>query len=550
MSTPGLRPMEPERGMSLAAVVEILRRRRLLALLPFLFVLTAAASVAFFLPGLWTARAVVLVDGQQVPETFVKPTVTGDLETQLITLGQEILSKPRLARIIEELNLYPGLRAASSMDEAVDRMRRDIRLDVQGERDRRPRPGEARMVAFTIAYTATDAGTAMAVTNRLADLYVEENVKFRERRSAGASEFLDTQLVDVRRRLQDQEQRIAQFKEQHLGELPEQREANLRTLERLQQQLQLAHENSRRAHERQQLVTASLGEIDQTTAAAGPNVTPVESLSARLALLRQELVQLQSRYSDKYPDVVHAKEQIRGLEARLAEEKKAAAAAPPKRESGRRPPPQNAYVASLMSQLDQANVEVKATKDEIAALNRQIAEYQRRIENTPRREQQLALITRDYETTREMFRSLLAKRGEAEIAADLEQRQKGAHFRIIEPASLPDRPTGPNRLRLLLIGLVLALGASGLAVVFAERVDTSYRSVDEVRAAVPVPVVSAIPKIATDQDRARLLRQRRLATAAVAAGLLIVVGSSFAIAHRNEALVGLLMPAETATARR
>jgi hypothetical protein len=212
--------------------------------------------------------------------------------------------------------------------------------------------------------------------------------------------------------------------------------------------------------------------------------------------------------------------------------------------------PQNPYIVSLLQQLDQANVEAKTTGEEIAALNRQIGSYQRRIENTPRREQELALITRDYETTRELFRSLLGKRGEAGIAADLEQRQKGERFRIIEPASLPERPAGPNRLRLLLIGLVLAAGASALAVVFAEQVDTSYRSVDEVRASLPVPVLSAIPTIATERDRARLVRQRRLATAAVAVGLLLVVGSSFAVAHKNDALVGRLTPVDTLAGKR
>jgi polysaccharide chain length determinant protein (PEP-CTERM system associated) len=560
MTTPGHGTTDTNRGLGLASILETVRRRRMLALLPFLFVLTAAASVAFFLPGLWTARAVVLVDRQQIPESFVKPTVTGDLETQLITLSQEILSRPRLARIVEEMNLYPAMRRSSSMDDVVERMRKDIRIDVQGDADRRQRPrDDARMVAFSVSYSTTDPRTAMAVTNRLADLYVQENLRFRERQAVGTSEFLETQLGEVRGRLQEQERRIAAFKEQHMGELPEQREANLRTLERLQQQLQLAYENNRRANERRQLITRSLAEIDQTTGLAaagttGPNVTPAETTAARIALLKQELTQLETRYSDKYPDVIYTRQQIAALEQRLATEKKAeaATAARAPKSGGRelRQPPQNPYVASLMQQLDQANVESKATTDEIATLNRQIAAYQRRIENTPRREQELALITRDYETTRELFRSLLGKRGEAGIAADLEQRKKGENFRVIEPAALPERPAGPNRLRLLMIGLVLALGASGLAVVLAEQVDTSYRTVDEVRSSLPVPVLSTIPKIATERDRAHQLRQRRLATAAVAVGLLLVMGSSFAIAHRNEALVGMLTPAETSVPRR
>ncbi|MGH7314546.1 MAG: Wzz/FepE/Etk N-terminal domain-containing protein [Candidatus Rokuibacteriota bacterium] len=558
MATPSATHPEPRRGLALNALLEVVRRRRLLALLPALFVLTAAASFAFFLPGLWTARTVVLIDRQQIPEAFVKPTVTADFEGQLLTVSQEILSRPRLAKIIQELDLYPRLRASHSADDLVDRMRRDIHLDYQSEQERRARR-EERTVAFSVAYSATDPHTAMLVANKLADLYVEENDRYRERQAIGTSEFLETQLGEVRARLQAQEKRIAEYKERYMGELPEQREANFRTLERLQQQLLLAHEGNRRATERRQLITQALAEIDQTSGltrpASGPNVSPAESTAARLALLRQELVEMQTRYGERYPDVKHVKAQIQALEARVAEQQviaAAAAKAPPARQeiSHLRPAPENPYVVSLMQQLGQANVEAKTTSEEIAAFNRQIGEYQRRIENTPRREQELALTTRDYETTRDLFRSLLAKRGEADIAADLEQRQKGERFRILEPAALPERPVGPNRLRLLLIGLVLAVGASVLAVVLAEHVDTSYRRVEEVRASLPVPVLSAIPTIITDHDRARLARQRTLTTAAVTVALLAVVGSTFAVAHRNEALVAMLTPPDSMAVRR
>jgi polysaccharide chain length determinant protein (PEP-CTERM system associated) len=547
---------EAARGAGLAGILEIVRRRRVLALLPFLFVLAAAASLAVFLPGLWTSRALIFVDRQQIPESYVKSTVTGDLDSQLLTLSQEILSRERLTKIIDEHGLYPDLRGSRSMDELVDRMRRDIRIDVAGDRDRRR---DTRTVAFTVAYTATSPHTAANVANRLAGLYVEENVKFRERQAAGTTEFLETQLREVRTQLAAQERRIADYKERAMGELPEQKEANLRTLERLQAQLQLAHENGRRAHERRQLITQSLAEIDQSTGlstAGGPAITPADTAAARLNLLRQELAQMQTRYSDKYPDVISLKQQIRVLEERVAQEERQSPppatvqASAPRGGKELRAAPQNPYIVSLMQQLDQANVEAKATGDEIATLNRQLAVYQRRIENTPRREQDLALLTRDYDTTRELFKSLLAKRGEADIASELEQRQKGESFRIIEPAGLPDRPTGPNRLRLLLVGVLLAAGAAALAVVLAEQIDTSYRTVDEIRSSVPVPVLSTIPKITTERDRVRTARQRRLATAAVAAGLLAVVGSSFAIAHRNVSLVTMLMGTDAAAVKR
>ena len=539
---------ETRRTIGLAMIIEVVRRRFHLALLPFLFVMAAGLSLAMFLPSLWTAKSTILVDRQKIPESFVKSTITTDVEAQLLGLSQQIMSSGQLMKIIEAHNLYPELRQKRSADEVVERMRRNIRIEVQNDdRDRR----NPRTVGFSVLYTTTTPKTAMTIANELAALYVNEDVRYREKHSVSASEFLDTQLKEVRERLQNQERRVAEFKERNMGELPEQREANLRTLDRLQQQLQSAQETLRRANERRQLLTQTLAEVDQTGGAVAgpagsPNPSPAEAAAARLSVLKQELAQMQSRYNDKYPDVVALKDQIRALEAKMAAEPAAAAretqakatvAVAKKDGKELRAVPQNSYVQNLLQQLDQATIEARTSTDEVKGLRDQIALYQRRIENTPRREQEAAQITRDYESTRELFRSLLGKRGEAEMAADLEQRQQGEHFRIIDAAGLPDRPAGPNRFRLVLVALVLALGVSGIAVVIAEHTDTSYRSAEEVRMLEMVPVLSTIPKIVTERDRRRRLRQRRLGTAAVAVGLLAVIGSSFAFAHNNHAFV-------------
>ncbi len=560
MATPPSLHDESARGLGLATVLEVVRRRHVLALLPCLFVLAAAASMAMFLPSLWTAKATVLITRQEIPEALVRSTVSTDPEARLLTLTHETLDAPRLTKIIQDNDLYPAMRRSRSTADVVERMRKDIRVDVQDERERRGR--EWRSLVFTMGYTATDPAVAARVTNTLASLFTEENRRRREEQAVGATQFFDTQLSELRTRLAAQEQRITAYKEQHLGELPEQREVNVRTLERLQQQLQLAHENNRRASERRQMITQSLNDLDLASAmtggtpGSGLTVAPGETAAARLSILRNELGALQTTYSDKYPDVIQMKEQIRILEGRVAEEDKkitAAAAAPKtaapatsRQTRDLRLAMQNPYVLSLMQQLDQASVEAKASTDEIGNLNRQLAVYQRRLEMTPKREQELNLITRDYETTRDHFRSLLAKRGEADVAADLEQRQKGETFRVIEPATLPERPAGPNRIRLLLVGIALALGAAGVAVILAEQVDTSYRRAEEVRATAGVPVLSTIPRIVTEADRLGALRQRRLAVVAVTAGLMLVVGTSFVVANNNQSLVSVLTPDPTA----
>jgi len=539
------------RGQGLPALFEIVRRRRALALMPLAFVLAATASLAFFLPSIWTAMAVVMVDRQQIPESFVKSTVANGVESRLLTLSQEILSRTQLLKIVDKYQLYPKLRRTASEEQVVDRMRRDIRLEFNDDRERRPK--DSKTVAFNVSYTSTRPEVAMMVANAIADLYIAENVKLREKQAVATSDFLENQLGDVRKTLGEQEKKIVAYKEQFMGELPEQKDANLRTLERLQQQLQITSENQRRAQERRQQITQALAEIDQTAPEAmTPAPTPASQAAARLMLLRQELMQMQTKFSDKYPDVIQMKEQIRLLEDKVNAE---SAAALPKQGGGRRkaeglrPVPQNGYIQSLMSQLDQANVEAKTGAEEVASLNRQIGVYQRRIENAPKRDHELTLLTRDYDSTRDMFKTLLSKREEAGIAANLEQQKHGEQFRIMDPALIPDRPAGPNRLRLLLVGVVLAIAASGAAVILAENVDTSYRRVDEVRSRLPVPVLSTIPRISTESDRVRHQRQRRLVTAAVTAGLLAVIGSSYAIAHNNHTLVGLLMSDQSSSAQ-
>jgi polysaccharide chain length determinant protein (PEP-CTERM system associated) len=560
MPTPPSVYDETSKGPGLSGLLEIVRRRRILAVLPFLFVVTAAVSMAIFLPSLWTARALVLVNRQAIPERFVTSTVQADIEARLLTLSQDILSPERLTQIAHQHGLYPNAR---STDELVNRMRKDIRTELVDDLSRRGR--ENRSFLFTVSYTAANPVVAANVANTLASLYSEENGRMREQQAASTSEFLEGQLREVRDRLQTQERLITAYKEKNLGELPEQKEVNLRTLERLQAQLQLAHENNRRATERRQMLTNALGEIDTTVAMTTPgggglSVTPADTAAARLNLLRQELAMAQTHFRDNYPDVVQLKQQIRVLEQKVEAEKQAQAAqaaqpkamATPSRRNGRdlRTPPENAYVQSLMTQLDQSTVEAKTTAEEINTINGQISVYTRRLENTPKREQELALLTRDYDTTRDQFKSLLAKRGEADMASELEQRQKGEHFRVIEPARLPERPTGPSRFRLLLVGLALAIGASGAAVMIAEQVDTSFRRIDEVRSTLPLRVLSAIPRITTERDRLRSVRQRRLATAAVGFGLLIVAGTSFVIAHDNQGLVSLLTSSSATTSGR
>ena len=533
-----------ERGgaSSVARILAAARRRRMLAVLPGAFVVVIAMALAVFLPSVWTGRAVILVDSQQTPEALVKAQVPAERERQVLSLSQQILSRPRLAEIATTHGLMRGRETA---DEAAERMRREIRVEPIGDQ-----PGYAQppgLVAFTVQYQALDAGLAMTVTNELARLFVRENEKVRERQATTTSEFLDTQLLDVRSRLEAQEKRIAEYKERHIGELPEQREANIRTLERLNQQLQFAQENLRRANERKTTLARTLAEIESTASAtvgapaSTTDINPAKLAAARLTLLRQELAAVEAQSGPNDPRVPRLRAEVERQEQVVAKTPPPPAPAPGQaaRPSPRRRAPDNPYVVSLMTQLDAANVEANALTQDISAINGQISLYQRRLENTPRTERELARLGQDHDALKEMLKSLMARRGEARIAADFEHQRKGETFRVIESAAMPKEPTGPNRLRLLVMGLMLGIGASALAVVLAEHFDSSYKTPDDLRTSLAVPLIAAIPSIATSRGRRQARRRRMLATVTVATLLVVVAGATSVAASKFAPLASL-----------
>src|SRR2546422_3228755 len=251
--------MEGRRNTSgLDILLEVWSRRKWLAILVFTGPFAVTVSLAIALPNLYRSTATLLVQRPEVSETFVKSSVTSELETRLHTISQEILSRSRLQDLIIRFDLYPEFRKRVSPEEVVDRMRRDIRMEFKG-RDIRmdpkestvvvPQGGSVATVAFTLSFRGRDPETVAKVTNTLASLFVEENLKLRKRQAAGTAKFLRVELEEMKRKLDQEEQRVGEFKERHLGELPEQTPVNLAILERLNVELRLNKENQIRVME-------------------------------------------------------------------------------------------------------------------------------------------------------------------------------------------------------------------------------------------------------------------------------------------------------------
>ena len=516
-------------------------RRKWMAVAGFVLPLTAGVSVITFLPNLYRSTATVLVDRQQIPETFVRSTVTSALETRLHTISQEILSRSRLEELINRFGLYAKLRTRVPFEDVIARMRSDIKLDLKSVDARGLREAT---VAFTISYQGSHPGTVAAVTNTLASFYIEGNVKNRERQATNTAEFLKVQLAETKVRLDAQEQRVSEFKRRHLGELPQQLETNLGTLERLHAQLRLNADNQTRAAERRQSLSGQLAEAESllsmplapTAAAASAAETP----EARLIRLKEELARLRSQFSEKYPDVVRTAAEVQVLERQVE------AAKSQERRLEDKPPaasqtPLTPYVLRLKEALGDVDADIKVYKGEEKRLREGIAAYQARVENVPRREQEFREVSRDYDSTRELYQTLLKRYEEAQLAENMEQGQKGEQFRVLDPAIADTVPAAPNRAKLLAVALIASLGVALAAVMGAEKVDTSFHAVDDLRAFSPVPVVVSIPLIVTHTALRRRRWQRRLAVCATFAALVLIVGAGYVAAHGNERLVSFLV---------
>jgi len=410
-----------------------------------------------------------------------------------------------------------------------------------------PQAGPVATIAFTLSFRGKDPETVANVTNTLASLFVDENVKLRERQAAGTAEFLRVQLEEMKRKLDQEEQRVGEFKERHLGELPEQTPVNLAILERLNVELRLNKENQIRVMEwfdqedlTRQLAMASknapVKDPTDTTPVRDPTDTPTGpvAIAARIAWLNQELTELRTRFSEKYPDVIRVKAEIAALERQLAETRNGETS------ETKADSKANQYPSRLKKGRSAAAVQLSALKEQEKSLRQAIAMYQRRVDHSPRLEQEYQGLFGDYKTMKEHYGALLQRYQEALVAESMEHGEKGDEVRLLDAAIPSTRPAAPNPLRLIFIGLILSMGLAGGAVWLIEHRDTSFHTLYELRAFTKVPVLASIPPIVTKTDTSRWRRRFCLRTAAALVGLAILIGTTHHIAQGNEQLVWML----------
>ena len=516
--------------------LDVWRRRKTVALLVFGTVFAAAASITASLPDLYRATATVLVETQHVSEEFVRSSVSAELETRIQTIREEVMSRERLGGLIMRLDLYPELRAKGvAFDVIVDRMRRDIELDLNTMAP--TGGGRTPTIAFAIRYTGRNPRTVAQVANMLASVYVVENSKIREGQAARTAEFLKTQLDAVKQELDAQERRATEFNLSHIGELPQQVAANLASLERLNTQLRLNGENQVRAMDRRERFERQLAELPATQP-AGSSADPARGPgSDELTKLKQELAQLRRKFTDQYPEVIRLRAEVAEVERQLSER-------PIVVNTAARPaagtPATSSTAADPRTRLVQAlagvDVELNALKDEEASFRRAISSYEQRVENVPKRQEEVEALSRDSAATKERYDTLLKRYEEAQLASSLEQGQKVEQFRILDAAIAPREPTAPSRPRLFAIGFFLAVALAAGSALLVEKLDTAFHSIDDLRAFVAVPTLFSIPLIPTMTEARRKRRRMALAAVSVVIGLALVITGSRHLASNNEQL--------------
>ena len=472
-------------------IIEIILRRRWYITIPFCLSMMAGIYFALTLPKVYSAETLILLQPQRVSANYVQSTVSVDLDSRINTLSQQILSRTNLEKIINEFKLYSGPGSETMfMEDKIESMRKRITVDVTSSR--------RNTNAFSILFKGKDPEKVMKVTNALANYFIGENLKSREAQAMGTSDFFDDELSTMRKRLEEVEQALKNYREGYMGGLPEQLESNLRILDRMQEQLVGRRQNLTDAKSRLVAMenAISQGQDPQPAGETGTGDT------LNLGQLNAQLTQLKTRYTDQHPDIIRLKKRIADLEKE------------PK-------------LLVQNRQIDDIKREIRTLTAEISDILNQIKIYEVRVEETPKREQELLSLRRDYDNINETYNSLLERKLEAELAVNLEKKQQGEQFRILDPAKIPERSSERDMKKLFMIFIAAGLGIGGGLVFLLEYLDTSFRRADDIESHLDLPVLATIPKIFHPRDVRMKKLNQVLSIFFIIVAIVLLVGFTF-----------------------
>lgn len=548
---------------SLRDHLSMLKRRRALALTVFCVLLAITVVVAVVLPPVYRSTATILIKEQEIPPEFVRSTVTSFADERIQVISQQVMTRATLLELVDRHGLYGTARQRETSEEILDRMRRDIKLTpISAEvTDRRTGSPVKSTIAFTLSYDSENASAAQKIANELTTLYLNENVKNRQQKAAETTSFLDEELSRVTRHIAELEQKLAAFKERNQGRLPELNLSNQMGSERSATEIarlerEILFLNERTASLQAQLadtkpqlpiMSATGAVLDpddrlkalqmQLSAAIGTYSSDhpdVKRLRREIAVLQAEtgeqgdttdrdarrheldaqLSQLRQKYADDHPDVARVKRQLVALD-----ETPAAAPRTPRK-------PDNPVYLNLKAQIDTNAAQLISLRKERDELRARLSLYDARVSQSPEVEREYFEIVRDMDSSRTRFRELRDKQMQAQVAEQLERERKAERFTLIEPPIFPEKSVRPNRLLIVVMGLLLAIALGIGAAAVRESVDRAVHGPRDVMRLLHVPVLAVLPAL-THPLAARRRARRRLVWVAVGAVLLLTAVAVF-----------------------
>jgi len=468
------------RELTAGDYASIAKRRVWLILLCTIVVCAAGTGGSYLIPPRYVSQTLVLIEQQQVPQDYVKPVVTEDLEQRLASMKEQILSRSRIQPIIEHFNLFANHKY--NMEERVAMTQKAIGIV--------PIPyARGGMPGFYISFRAQDPHIAQQVCGEITSLFVSDNLRQREQSAEGTTDFLKQQLADSKRILDEQDEKLAAFQQQHFGMLPDQETSNSNTLQALTTQLSAGTEALSRLQQNESLLHAMIPQQTSELQDEGPNaVVSADDRRKELRELTEQKQALEVQDTPDHPDVVAISRKIAALQEQIAESSDKPGPAPSRVVKAHDSPQSE----QLKAQLRVAQQSIAEQKQEQTRLEQQIRTYEVRIESSPRVEQEYKQITRDHDTALQFYNTLLTKMNESSMATALEQRQQGEQFRVMDAPNLPDAPSFPNHAVFacggFAGGLVLGMLLAGLL----EYRDTSLRNEKDVWAFTKLPTLAII----------------------------------------------------------
>jgi polysaccharide chain length determinant protein (PEP-CTERM system associated) len=518
------RQQRNEAAFNLSDLIRIVRRRFLWFAVPAALGLMVAAGVALGLPPIYEAETKILIEAQGIPQRLVETTVVQDKETRFNNISVLILARDNLASIINEFDLYSEENAP--MEQRVQMMRDDITIEPILPRIVDPRrPVEVN--SLRIAYRGKEPKLIADVANQLARDFIRENLESRAEDAEGTSEFLEAELGRATQELNRIAHDITDFKEQHLGELPEQLAENRRRLERLSNELSIKQAELETARNQTSMIRAQLHDLRMANATGDDN--PLKRRQAYAAQLSSFLAR---GFTEKHPDVIRTRAELAQLDQQLSAAEEDDPVRAPTREE-----------TALMGELRHYEVTLQVMAEDTERIAEDIAKYEARIENTPRHAARLAHLESSYQTQQSSIRELQTKKMLADIARAMEVKQKGEKFRVIESAVPPHFPVRPNRPLIFVVGAILGLMAGVALMVVRELTDSRLHTLAELQAGLPLPILGTVPVIRLPSEIAEArARIRRLGLSAAAAVVLIATvgaGAYFYLSGDSERIVSV-----------